>query len=105
MSRYYGLMFDRMMGPYFEQGLAGLKAVAEDLPSEDWSDLAIGIHELEPIPIAVTSGQASSDHEAIGQALGSAFTAVAVFMRNNDLEAAGMRDRSFLSFSASLARG
>ena len=90
VGRYYGLMFDGMMGPYFEQGLAGLKSVAEGLPSEDWSGLTIGIHDLDPILIAVTSGQASADHEAIGQALGSAFGAVTAFMKKNRLEAAGM---------------
>ncbi len=90
VSRYFGLLFDGMMGPYFEQGLTNLKAFAEDLPGDDWSDLQIEIQELEPIPIAVTSGQAPHDDEAIGQALGAAYGAVTAFMKRNRLEQAGM---------------
>ena len=89
VSRYFGLMFDRMMGPYFERGLARLKAVAEGLPDEDWSDVTVGIHDLDPIPIAVTSGQAPADHAAIGQALESAYMAVSAFMAQHRLETAG----------------
>ncbi|MCX6550351.1 MAG: SRPBCC family protein [Acidobacteria bacterium] len=32
VSRYFGLMFDKMIGKDFEKGLAGLKAYAEGLP-------------------------------------------------------------------------
>lgn len=90
VSRYFGLTFDGMMGPYLEQGLANLKTFAESLPDDDWSDLQIGIQDLAPIPIAVTSGQAPQDHEAIGQALGAAYGAVTAFMTRHRLEQAGM---------------
>jgi len=32
VSRYFGLMFDKMVGGDFERGLAGLKKYVESLP-------------------------------------------------------------------------
>ena len=90
VARYFGLMFDGMLGPPFEQGLADLKSLAESLPEADWSDIEIAIEELDEIPIAVTSSQAPPDHDAIGRALGEAYGGLAAFMRRNRLEAAGM---------------
>lgn len=51
VARYFGLAFDRMVGPDLELGLANLKTLAESLPDADWSDLAhvtsSRIHESE----------------------------------------------------------
>jgi len=90
VSRYFGLMFDAMMGPSFERGLAKLKSTAESLPDADWSDIEITIRNLDPIQIAVVSGHAPQNDAAIGQALGEAYGAVAAFMGRNQLESAGM---------------
>ena len=53
ISRYFAMMFDSMMGPDFEAGLANLKRTVE---SE--------VHPGEPVHQATGSGQAASSAES-----------------------------------------
>ena len=87
--RYVGLMFDGMLGPQYEEGLAALKSLAESLPQADWSDLEIEITEVEPVTIAYASGTSSQESEAIGQALGAAYGQVLAFLGRHSLSPAG----------------
>jgi effector-binding domain-containing protein/uncharacterized protein YndB with AHSA1/START domain len=89
VGRYFGLAFDRMVGPDFEAGLAKLQVLAEKLPKEDWSALDISIQELDPIVLAVTSGQAGPSHAEVAPALAAAYGEVARFLSRNGLEQAG----------------
>jgi effector-binding domain-containing protein/uncharacterized protein YndB with AHSA1/START domain len=89
VGRYFGLAFDRMIGPDFEQGLVRLKALAERLPREDWSDLQMSIEELEPIVIAVTAGEAAPGAESIAPALEAAYARVSDYLSQSGLSQAG----------------
>lgn len=89
VARYFGLAFDRMVGPDFEAGLAKLKVLAESLPKEDWSDLDISIQELDPVMLAVTSGHAGPSHDEMAPALAAAYGKVAGFLSRNGLQQAG----------------
>ncbi len=87
-SRYFGLLFDRFVGGDYEKGLANLKQLAEGLPKADFSDLEIGIAEVEPVTLAyVTTGAA--DHDGIGPALGQAYGQVGEFLQRHGVHQAG----------------
>lgn len=87
IRRYMGLMFDKWVGPDYEQGLARLKVLAESLPQEDWSDLEIDFVAATPELIAYSAGSSGPDHVEMGQALGAAFGRVQAFMRADGLVA------------------
>jgi len=89
-GRYFGLLFDRMIGPDYEKGLANLKARAEALPKADFSDLEVERIEVEPILIAYASTSSAPEAEAIGQAFGEAAGLVSTYMQENELNFAGM---------------
>ncbi len=89
VGRYFGLMFDSWIGPDYEQGLAKLKALVEQLPAADWDGLEIEVEEMAPITLAVVSGSSSADHEAIGQALATAYGQVQQFLGRHNLASAG----------------
>lgn len=86
--RYFGLMMDGMLGPQYEQGLAGLKELAESLPQADWSDLVVETTEVEPVSIAYVSGTSSQDAADIGQAFAAAYAQVGGFMAQHGLASA-----------------
>jgi effector-binding domain-containing protein len=51
MSKYFNLMMDGMIGPDFEEGLAGIKTIAESTPaatSGDLSSLTFTVEEVMP---------------------------------------------------------
>jgi effector-binding domain-containing protein len=81
LSRYFGLMFDGMIGKDFEKGLANLKALAESLPKQDFAGLAVETVQTAPIRIAYVSASSSKDAAAIGQAMGTAYGQVAAAMK------------------------
>jgi len=89
MFRYVGLFMDGMLGPSYEEGLAGLKKLAESLPQADWSDLEVEMTEVEPVSIAYVSGSSSQDGAEIGQAFAAAYAQVGGFMGQHGLAFAG----------------
>lgn len=89
IGRYFGLMFDSMLGNEYENGLANLKEIAEAMPSADWSDLNLQMVTVEPRPMAFADGVSSWDPAEIAQALGTAYSGVRAFMDQHDLEQAG----------------
>lgn len=89
VGRYFGLAFDAMVGPDFEKGLDKLKVLAEALPTDDWSTLDMSIVELDPVVIAVTSGEAGPSADAAAPALAAAYGRVVDFLSSNGLEQAG----------------
>jgi len=80
LARYVGLMFDSMIGPDYEQGLAGLKRVAEALPKADFAELEVAEVDVQPMLTAFASGASSREPAEIGAALGSAYGQVGRFL-------------------------
>ena len=89
VSRLSGLAFDRAIGPFQEQGLAKLKALAESLPGADWSQVQISVEELEPMVIAVTAGRAGPGPSAASAALTEAYGRVLAFLSRSRIAPAG----------------
>lgn len=76
VSRYFGLFLDRMLGPDYEKGLAGLKKLAESLPKADFSDLPVEQVEMKPMPIAYLQTRSSKDEKEIAAAIGGAYAQI-----------------------------
>ena len=89
VQRYMGLMFDSWIGADYEQSLANLKTLAEGLPTADWTDMEIGVVDIEPAVIAVVPASAPWDAEAIGQALAEAQAQIGRFLAEHGLETVG----------------
>ena len=89
VSRYFGLMIDKMIGSDFEKGLAGLKKLAESLPKADFSTLEIESVEVAPATVAYVSTSSTWDDKAIAAALGSAYSQVGRFMTAQRLKQSG----------------
>lgn len=89
VSRYFGLMFDRMIGPDYEKGLAGLKKLAESLPKADFADLKVEKVELTPVTVAYATATSDRGDQAIAAAIGAAYAQVGKFMLANGLKQAG----------------
>ena len=111
-SRFFGLMFEKWLGPDYETGLTNLKRLAESLPAADWSEVEIEITRVEPTPIAYVNASAPFETEAIGQALGKAYAKVRGFVGKQKLERAGApvaitvsADGDGWSFKAGVPRG
>jgi effector-binding domain-containing protein/uncharacterized protein YndB with AHSA1/START domain len=88
VGRYFGLMFDRMIGKDYEKGLAGLKTLAEGLKKADFSDLAIEAVEAAPVTVAYVATSSTNDEKAIGAAIGTAYAQVGRFMTAHRLKQA-----------------
>ncbi|EIT68103.1 MULTISPECIES: SRPBCC family protein [Hydrocarboniphaga] len=58
LNRYFGLLFDRMIGPDFEKGLSRLESLVESLPKDDFTAVPIEIRELPSRPLASLAGEA-----------------------------------------------
>jgi len=88
-GRYYGLLLGSIIGPGQEQGLAQLKALAENLPRADFSDLEIEQILVEASDIAYLRTTSIPQASAISEAIGDAYYNVLRFIDENDLDAAG----------------
>jgi effector-binding domain-containing protein len=89
VDRYFGLMLDRMLGPDYEKGLAGLKRVAESLPKADFSDLKAEVVEVTPATVAYVAASSGQEEKAIAAAIGAAYAQVGRFMAAQRLQQAG----------------
>ena len=89
ISRYFGLTFDRLIGPDYEKGLQGLKRLAESLPKTDFSDLKVEKVDVAPVTVAYLPATSSKDEQAIAQAIGGAYLEVGNFMAAHGLKQAG----------------
>ncbi|MCB1043171.1 MAG: SRPBCC family protein [Acidobacteria bacterium] len=73
IGRYFGLMFDKMIGGDYEKGLAALKSLAESAPPFDISGLDVSMVETEATPIAYLTITTGTESESIGAAMGQAY--------------------------------
>lgn len=53
LNRYFGLLFDRMIGPDFEKGLSRLKPFVESLPKDDFTSADFSLREVAARPLAL----------------------------------------------------
>lgn len=84
-TRYIGLIFERMLGPDYEQGLAGLKALAERLPKADFAALDVELVDVAPQLIAFYSTTSSQQSDEIAAAIGAGFGRVQRFITQHGL--------------------
>ena len=89
LGRYLGLMFDDWIGADYEAGLGNLKALAEDLPEADFSDLKIELVRTEARQIAGMVTSSEPDPAAISKALAAAYFQIIQYMEQNGLVQAG----------------
>lgn len=89
VNRYFGLMFDGMIGRDFDKGLAGLKKFAEGLPKGDFADLQIEVATVAPVTVAYLQASSARDDAAIAAAIGKAYGEVGAFIKGQKLKQAG----------------
>jgi len=88
-ARYFGLLLDGAVGADYEAGLANLKAMAEQLPAADFSDVEIEHRTVEAMDIAVLPTRSRPESTAISEALGDAYFELLNFIDRHDLQEAG----------------
>lgn len=89
VMRYFGLMFDRMIGKDYEKGLSALKTLAEGLPKADFSGLVVEAVDVAPVTVAYVEATSGKDEKEIAAAIGGGYAAVQKFMKANSLKPAG----------------
>lgn len=91
--RYFGLLFDRLIGADYEKGLARLKALAEADAAQPapGAKLEITLEEVPAVDLASVEGTVSLDPTAIAQTLGGAYEQIGAFMKNHGLRQDGAR--------------
>lgn len=80
MGRYFGLLSDRMVGPDYEKGLARLASFVERLPRGNFGALRIEPAKMDATPIIYMSVRSANEANAIGVALGVAWSRISGFM-------------------------
>ncbi len=88
-ARLLGLVVKEVFRRDFEQGLAALKDVAENLPRADFSDIEIEHLEVQPVDIAYLSTTSAPESAAISEAMGDAYFEVLTFIDRHGLREAG----------------
>jgi effector-binding domain-containing protein len=86
IGRYFGLLFDRWVGTDYEQGLSGLKTLAESIPNVDFSDLEVEILDVQPVDILYIQSGSSEDPGNIADAMASAYQEIMGFMNSNGID-------------------
>jgi len=89
VNRYFGLMFDGMIGPEYEEGLANLKKLAEGLPKADFADLKAEVITVTPVTVAYVAAKSSQEEKAVASAIGVAYAQVGKFLASEKLKMAG----------------
>jgi effector-binding domain-containing protein len=86
-DKFFGLMMDNMVGPFYEEGLENLKVLAEQAP-----EYQVELEEIEMEPFHyISSVQSGNTHdlEGIKQDYAMAFAQVMEYMQKNKLEPVG----------------
>lgn len=78
VARYFGLLLDDMLGPDYEKGLLKLQALLAKLPQDDLSQVQIEAVQMQPMPIAYISGEASATEAGakLGELYGKVVAAI-----------------------------
>ena len=80
VGRWFGLFVDGMVGSDYEKGLARLKGLVEQLPKGDFSGLEVVAIETTADPIVQLSVRSLDNPNAIGVALGVAYSRLSGYM-------------------------
>jgi effector-binding domain-containing protein len=94
MSRYMGLLMDRMMGPDFETGLAKLKIVAES--RSNWPRIEESLIQAQTV-IMVLDSAGPKEYNAI---MGKAFNELYGFVKANKLVQKGAPFAKYLKWDS-----
>ena len=86
MSRYFGLLVERWIGPDFEQALVGLKQYLESLPAADYSGLEVGLERVEPVDVLFIR---LSDGRGLTERMAGAYHDISAFMSAHGIEPTG----------------
>lgn len=89
LGRYFGVLSDSMLGPDYEKGLARLKTFVESLPKGDFSSLNFETTTSLPNPLVLLSARSSNDANAIGVALGVAYSKLSGYVSTQGLKQTG----------------
>ena len=89
VGRYFGLLQDWIIGPEQEDGLTRLKALAENLPRADFTDIEIEQIVVEASDIAYLRTTSIPEATAISEAMGAAYFSVLSFIDEYGLDDAG----------------
>ncbi|MCI0658686.1 MAG: GyrI-like domain-containing protein, partial [Acidobacteria bacterium] len=88
VSRYFGLMLEKMVGPDYEKGLWGLKRLAESLPKADFSDLKVEEIQVSPLTVAYIPASCGTDEREIARTIGASYAKVGKFIASHKLKQA-----------------
>ena len=89
LSRWFGLMFESMIGPDYEQGLARLKELVEQLPVTDIAGLTAEVVEVEAVPVAYVEASCGKDEAEIGRTIADSYAEVTKFLTARKVSPAG----------------
>ena len=85
VGRYFGLLIDRFLGPDYEQGLAQLKSLVEDLPEGDPAGLNFEQVEVEAHNLLFITETTAAESAAVSAGYADAYTQIVPFMAANGL--------------------
>ncbi len=88
VARYFGLLFDRMIGADYQKGLASLKTLAESLPKTDFADLQVEETTVPSVLVAYVEATSGKDDQEIAAAIGSGYARVGAFLATRGLKQA-----------------
>lgn len=94
VSRYMGLLMDRMMGPDFEKGLAKLKTISEK--RADWPK----IEQITMTPLTTLIILDSAGPETYGSVMGKAFGEIMTFAESKKLKITGSPFAMYLKWDS-----
>ena len=86
VGRWFGLFVDGMVGADYEKGLARLKSLVEQLPKGDFSALKVVAVETAADPIVQLSIRSLDNPNAIGVALGVAYSRLSGYINTAGLK-------------------
>ena len=89
ISRYFGLMMDRMIGKDYELGLSRLKVLVESMPSVDITGFVAEPVELKAMPILVVAETSQPDTASISKAYADGYGKIGKFMAKTKLHPSG----------------
>ena len=89
LSRWFGLMFESMIGPDYEEGLANLKRLLERLPATDVAGVTAQAVQVEAVPVAYVEGACGKDEAEIARTVAASFGEVTKFLASRKIAPAG----------------
>jgi effector-binding domain-containing protein len=88
VNRWFGLLFDKFIGPDYEKGLATLKPLIEALPQGDLAidELSLVTTTASPWLVVSDAGSAAGDGAEVAAKLGAAYGRISQYMESHGLQ-------------------